>query len=174
MQIAIPKNVQKILIVLLIIILLAIGFLATHPLPAATLPVPSTGRTPDELAAVNAVSAFYTLNYTAGIDLWVTRVCAAATDAGCRAIQGYFAPAVQAMMEKHQIQTSCTVEPIRMISETDGNRIWQVHVSLDHPWSDLDASSQNVYIEVADVGGKWLMNRILFEQEVQRLATPTH
>ena len=77
--------------------------------------------------------------------------------------------------EKTQIQTSCTVEPIRLISDTDQNRVWQVHVSLDHPWSGLGSvTSQDVYVEVADVSGKWLMNRILFEQEVQRLVTHTH
>jgi hypothetical protein len=78
------------------------------------------------------------------------------------------------MMKKHQIQTSCTVEPIRLISETNQNRVWQVHVSLEHPWAGLDAASQDVDVEVAVVGGKWLMNRILFQQEVQRLVTPTH
>ena len=81
---------------------------------------------------------------------------------------------VQVMMKKHQIQTSCTVEPIRLISDTNQNRVWQVHVSLDHPWPGLNASSQDVYVEVAAVSGKWLMNRILFDQEVQRLVTHTH
>jgi len=66
------------------------------------------------------------------------------------------------------------VEPIRLISDTDQNRVWQVHVSLDHPWAGLDTSSQDVDVEVAVVDGKWLMNRILFEQEVQHLITPTH
>jgi hypothetical protein len=174
MQIAMPKKVLKILIVLLVVVILMIGFLAIHPLPAPTLSATATGMTPDAQAAVNAVTAFYTLNYTAGIDLWVTHVCATTTEAGCQAIKGYFAPAVQDMMKKHQIQTSCTVEPIRLISDTDQNRVWQVHVSLDHPWSGLNASSQDVYVEVADVSGKWLMNRILFQQEIQRLVTPTH
>jgi hypothetical protein len=66
--------------------------------------------TPDAQAAVNAVTAFYTLNYTAGFDLWLTHVCATATDAGCLAIKDYFPPEVQATMEKRLIQTSCTAE----------------------------------------------------------------
>jgi hypothetical protein len=173
-QIIIPKKLKIILITLLVIVLLLIGFLAIHPLPAPLAPATATGMTPDAQAAVNAVSSFYTLNYTAGIDLWATRVCATATDAGCRAIRGYFAPAVDAMMIKHQIQTSCTVMPVRLISEAKQNRVWQVRVSLDHPWPGLNTSSQDVYVEMANVNGKWLMNRILFEQEQERLPTPTH
>ena len=173
MQIVIPKKVRKILIALFVIALLAIGFLAIHPVPAPRAPATATGISPDAQAAVNAVTAFYTLNYTAGINLWITHVCATATEAGCRAIRGYFAPAVQNMMKKHQIQTSCTAEPVRLVSETNQNRVWQVRFSLDHPWPGLDAPSQDAYIEVSEAGGKWLMNRILFEQEVERLATPT-
>ena len=172
MQIVIPKELRIILIILFAVALLIIGFLAIHPLQPKLSPATTIGMTPDAQAAVNAASAFYTLNYTAGIDLWSARVCATATDAGCHVIREFFAPAVDAMMKKHQIQTACMATPVRLVSENDQKRIWQVRVSFDHPWPGLSASTQDVYVELANANGKWLMDRILFQQEVEHLPTP--
>lgn len=125
MQIAISKKVRIFLIVLFFVALLSIAVLAIHPALPARPASTASATSPDAQAAINAATAFYTLNYTVGIDLWVTRVCATATDAGCQAIQGYFAPAVQEMMKKHQIQTACTVEPVRLVADSNQTRIWQ-------------------------------------------------
>ena len=173
MQIVIPKKVKRILIALLIATLLVIGFLAIRPALAPRPATTVTGTSSDSQAAVDSATAFYTLDYTEDISLWTTRVCATATEAGCRAIRDFYAPAVQATMQEHQIQTGCTTEPVRLVSDANQYRIWQVRVSLDHPWPGLDISSQDVYVELSNVNGKWLMNRILFQQEVERLATPT-
>ena len=174
MQIVISPKVRKILIVLAAIALLVAGFFAIRPAFMSQPAAASTGPSTDSQAAVNAVTAFYTLDYSQGIELWEARVCATATEAGCRAIQNFYAPAVQATMQEHEVQTGCTVQPIRLVSEAEHTRIWQVQVSLDHPWPGLETSAQDIYVELSDVKGKWLMNRILFQQEVERLVNPTH
>jgi len=169
MQIAISPKVRKIILIILATALLAIGILALRPLFISQKETSETDSPADAQAAVSAVTAFYTLNYTEGNDLWTARVCAYGTEAGCRAIQNYFAPIVQAMVLDNQVQSGCIVTPIRLIADKGAIHIWQVSVSIDNPWSGLDAPVQDVYIEVEKVGNLWLMNRILFEQEVDQL-----
>jgi hypothetical protein len=173
-QIVISPKVRKVILITLAAALLIIGLLALRPwfipqLEEAT----ATGLPADAQAAVNAAKAFYTLDYSEDIDLWATRLCAYSTDAGCRAVQDYFAPAVQAMVQENQVRSGCTVEPVRLIADKGDIHIWHVTVSMDNPWPGLDAPVQDVFVEVEKVGGRWLMNRILFEQETEQLITPT-
>jgi hypothetical protein len=173
MQIVISPKVRKILTIILVGVLLLVGFLAIFPARTSTPPTSHLGTSSDAQAAANALIAFYTLDSTEDIEAWTARVCAASTEAGCRAVRDYFAPEIQGMVSKHQIQTGCEAEPVRLISDTGHKRVWQVHVTLDHPWDGLDLPSQDVYVELSQENGKWLMNRLLFEQEVQSLVTPT-
>jgi len=172
-QIVISPKVRKIILVTLVVALFIISILAIRPLIIPQTEEIATGLPADAQAAVNAATAFYTLDYTESGDLWATRLCAYATDAGCRAIQDFFAPAVQAMVQKNQIQSGCTVEPVRLVADKGDIHIWQVTVSMDNLWPGLDAPTQDVYVEVEKVNSRWLMNRILFEQEIRRIITPT-
>jgi len=171
-QIVIPKKLRIILIVLFAVVLLIIGFLAIRPAVAPRPIATATGASSDSQAAADAVTAFYTMDYTEDIALWTTRVCAMATAAGCRTVRDFYTPDVQATVQKHQIQTGCKTEPVRLVSETNHSHIWQVRVSLVHPWPGLASPTQDVYVELSNVNGKWLMDRILFQQEVERLTTP--
>jgi hypothetical protein len=172
-QIVISPKVRTIILITLAAVLLIIGILALRPLFMPQPEITATGLPADAQAAVNAATAFYTLDYTESSDLWATRLCAYATEAGCRAIQDYFAPAVQAMVQENQIQSGCTVEPVRLVSDKGEIHIWQITVSMDNPWLGLDAPVQDVFVEVEKIGDRWLMNRILFEQEIEPLITPT-
>jgi hypothetical protein len=174
MKIVFHPEARKILIAILVTAGLAIIFLS---LRSAIFPHPSaseTGLARDAQAAVNAVTAFYTLDYTASPELWISNVCLYATAKGCNAIRSFFAPSIQRQKEFFHIQTGCSVQPIRLVEDDGDIRTWQVSVTLDHPWVGLDASTQDVYVEVAKVQSGWLMNRILFKQEIERFATPTH
>lgn len=175
MKIVFHPESRKILIAILITAVLAIVFLS---LRSAIFPHPSVSETslaPDAQAAVNAVTAFYTLDYTASPELWISNVCTYATDKGCNAIRTFFAPTLQSQEQVFHIQTGCSVQPVRLVEDDGDIRIWQVNVTLDHPWDGLVAPSQDVFIEVAkEHDGRWLMNRILFNQEKERFTTPTH
>jgi hypothetical protein len=174
MKIIFHPKARKILIAILITSLLAIIMLS---LRSAIFPHPLVSETdlaPDMQAAVDAVTAFYTLDYTSFRELWISNVCAYATDQGCDAIRSFFVPIIQAQVQDKKVQTGCNVQPIRLVEDHGDIRIWQVSVTLDHPWVGLKAPTQDVFIEVAKVHGRWLMNRILFEQEIERFTTPTH
>jgi hypothetical protein len=77
------------------------------------------------------------------------------------------------LLQENFIQTGCTVLPVRLVDDTGDTRIWQVEATIDHPWLGLDAQTQMVFVEMAQENGQWLMNRIMFEQEVDRLNTAT-
>ena len=172
MKIAIHPKAKKVLIIIAAVAIIAIATLAILPLLHKDSAAPAVGISPDAQAAVDAATAFYTLDYTVDSDLWATRVCAHTTDAGCRAIRIFFAPAVSTMVLENHVQTTCTVVPIRLISEKGNIRIWQVSVTLLNPWPELENSAQDAYVEVEKINGIWLMNRILFQQEVDQLIAP--
>ncbi len=173
MQISFHPKAKKVLIILGAIAVLGIAIFAAWPLLHKPLFAPAIGSSPDTQAAVDAVTAFYTLDYTANPDLWATRVCALATESGCRAIQAFFAHSVQTMVQENKVQTGCNAVPVRLVSDKGHLRIWQVSATIINPWSGLDDPEQDIFVEVENVNGLWLMNRILFQQEVGNFLTPT-
>jgi len=173
MQIKIHQKTKKVLIVILVLTLTAIVFLALRPALFPKLQAVETTTATDSQAAVDAVTAFYTLDYTESPESWAARVCIHATEEGCAIVSSYFSPAMQGLLQENFIQTGCTVMPVRLVEDTGDIRIWQVEATLDHPWMGLDTQTQMVFVEMAQENGQWLMNRIMFEQEVDRLNTAT-
>ena len=173
MNIVIHPKARKALIIILILSVFSIVLLSLHSVIFPHPVVTESSPAPDAQAAVNAASAFYTLDYTVSPELWISNVCALSTNEGCDAIRGFFAPAVQDRVQSLQIQTGCTVQPIRLVEDEGDIRTWQVSVTLDHPWSGLEKATQDVFVEVANNHGVWLMNRILFVQEVERSMNST-
>ena len=172
MKISINPKAKKILIMLGVSAVLGIAIFATLPMLHKNPVVPAQGTSPDAQAAVDAATAFYTLDYTADPDLWATRVCAHTTEAGCRAIQGFFAPTVEVLVMENQVQTTCTVTPVHLVSEDGSIRVWQVTVTINNPWPGLENPVQDAFVEVEELSGIWLMNRILFQQEINDYLTP--
>jgi hypothetical protein len=172
------KIINTIILLIVVIALIGTGFLIVRRDPAlfsgilARLEGVSSTPTqaaqpPDAQAAVKALTAFYTLDYTEPAAQWQARVCALSTPAGCQLIQSLFAPAVRQVVEANQVKTGCTVQAVRMVESDGATRIWQMEVTLNK-------STTPVYAEVAQANGVWLLNRILFDQEAARFAaTPT-
>jgi hypothetical protein len=173
MQISFQPIAKKILILLGAIALLVIIFFAARSLRPDSNPKSIASLSPDTQAAVNSATIFYTLDYTEDPNLWVTRICEMTTAAGCRALRSFYAPSIQAMVQKNHIRTYCQVTPIRLVSEGGNTRVWQVRVALTHPWPGLDKPVQDVFVEVENVNNSWLMNRILFQQEAGDFITPS-
>ena len=174
MKIIIHPKARTALIALLSMALLSLILLTLRPWLFSRPEKSETGITRDAQAAVDAVTAFYTLDYTAPPELWISNLCVLTTEAGCAAIRSFYAPAVQTLIQNSRIQTRCTVQPVQRVEDRGDIRIWKVTVTLDRPWAGLEASTQDVYVEVSRVHGRWLMNRILFEKETDRFITPTN
>jgi hypothetical protein len=169
-------------IILLIIVLALIGagfliirrYLGPLSIVVARLegitPTPTqVSQPPDSQAAVKALTAFYTLDYTEPVDQWQARVCTLSTPNGCQLIQSLFAPTVRQVVETNRVKTGCTVQAIRMVENNGATHIWQLEVTLDDPWPG-DKATTPVYAEVAQAKGTWLLNRILFDQEAALFA----
>lgn len=159
----------------LTLILALAGIAALLVMPLLLTPTPrNDSETPaDAMAAVNAVTAFYTLDYTEPPNLWPSRVCTYTTQKGCQAIREFFAPSVQAAVDEYRVQTYAMVEPVQVMADIEGRRIWKLEVTLTNPWSDETVGVQDIYAEVEREGGQWLLSRVLFEQEIAQFLTPT-
>ena len=174
MKIIIHPKARKALIAILIISLLITVFLYLRPWLFPQTEKSESALTPDAQAAMDAVTAFYTLDYTTAPELWISNICMLATEKGCDAIRFFYAPTVKTLVQNSRIQTSCTVHPIKLVVDGGDIRIWKVSVTLDHPWVGLEAPTQEIYVEVEKVNVSWLMNRILFNQEAKRFTAPVH
>lgn len=128
---------------------------------------------PDVIAAVNAIQAFYTMDYTESPKLWSARLCGYTTEKGCEAVRIFYAPLVRATIEQYKVQTHCVVKPIQLVRDDGHQRIWKLLVTLTNPWSQLKTPTQYVYASVELENGQWLLDRVLFNQEVSHLPTPT-
>ena len=161
---------------LVAVVLAIVGITALLVVPVMIAPKPTSTPAipPDAMAAVKGATAFYTLDYTEPPNLWALRVCGYTTEEGCKAIQEFFAPSVQAAIDKYRVQTHAFVKPVQLIVDDGDRRIWKLEVTLTHPWSEgPEGMQQDVYAEVAKEGGRWLLSRILFEQEIAQFLTPT-
>ena len=176
------RTIKTIILLVVVIILIGAGFLLLHRDPALvsriirrferaklTQSAPQTG--PDAQAAVKALTAFYTLDNTEPVDQWQSRVCALTTPDGCQLIQAFFVPTVRKVVEANQVKTGCSVQAVRLVDSKGDTRTWLLEVTLDKPWPGEKPTTQ-VYAEVAQTNGTWLLNRILFDQEAARFATP--
>jgi hypothetical protein len=176
------RTINTIILLVVIFALIGAGFLLLHRDPAllsriiarfdgASPTQPGPQLAPDAQAAVKALTAFYTLDYTEPLNQWQERVCALTTPDGCQLIQALFGPAVRKVVEANQVKTGCTVQAVRMVEDKGDTRTWLVEVTLDKPWPGEKPTTQ-VYAEVTRINGIWLLNRILFDQETARFTTP--
>jgi hypothetical protein len=178
------KSINSIVLLVVVIALTAGGTLILRHDPAllsriiarldgATLgpTQPDPQSAPDAQVAVAALTAFYTLDYTEPVDQWQGRVCILTTADGCQLIQVLFAPAVRQVVDANHVKTNCTVQALRLVEDKGDTRTWLLEVTLDSPWPGENPTTQ-VYAEVTRINGTWLLNRILFDQEKARFATP--
>jgi hypothetical protein len=174
------RTFNTVIFLIVIFALIGAGFLIVRRDPAlfsgilarleGITPTPTkVSQPPDSQAAVKALTAFYTMDYTVPEDRWQAGVCALSTPNGCQLIQSLFAPTVRQVVEANRVKTGCTVQAIRKVEDDGVTHIWQLEVTLDDPWPGEKATTP-VYAEVAQANGVWLLNRILFDQEAARFA----
>jgi hypothetical protein len=176
------KTINGFVLLVVVIALIGGGFLLLRRDPAllsrivarfesASTTQPDPQSAPDSQVAVAALTAFYTLDYTEPVDQWQGRVCALTTPNGCQLIQKLYGPAVRQVVEANQAKTGCSVQALRLVEDKVDTRTWLLEVTLDSPWPGENPTTQ-VYAEVTRINGNWLLNRILFDQETARFATP--
>lgn len=139
-----------------------------HLVPEADPAIPQ-----DAQAALAGVGAYYTIDHAETADQWADRVCPyLATDGDCTVTRALIAPEIYHLAQRHQIKTGCTVYPLGRVYESPDTltRIWQMQVTLTHPWEDVE-NPQAVYAVVVydETSGLWSMQRVLFANEAELL-----
>ncbi len=104
-------------------------------------------------AAALAVETILTVHYTDGYDAWVSKVCAASSQAGCEMFKNVYAPALWSDIEQTKLDSICKAEPLKKVDEWDGAQVWLVHGVLKGGLGDME---QDVYVIVEqEDGGAW-------------------
>ncbi|HXF85490.1 MAG TPA: hypothetical protein VNK49_08875 [Anaerolineales bacterium] len=91
---------------------------------------------------------------------WEARVCAGMSEKGCVVFKGMYAEAIWKSPQNGKTASVVFIE----VAETfeDGSQVWKTELTLD-------GTALPVYIHVAqNEEGKWLLNRVLFEQEAKK------
>ena len=177
-QVSLKSLTKALLILLIAAVLFGAAFLLARKfglLPRFAIASTETpfAYSPDAQAAINGVTAFYTLDYTVPAEQWEAAVCKTMTPDGCRVFQALYAPVVRFVVEQNQVQTGCSVQALRLVEENgDGSRTWLLEVMLDAPWPGI-GPVMPIYAEVVSAGDNaWLLDHILLEEESARFQTP--
>lgn len=148
----IPKKYLKFTGLVLAVLLALAAACVTWIVFTVTNPASTSAR-----AAVSAMERFYSIDHTRPITEWRAGVCSLATERGCRSVQaveGY----IDAYADQHDIQTTATVTPIRLVEFGLNRRVWLIEVAVDNAWQG--AGSATGLVEVVYDGHRWLLNRL--------------
>lgn len=128
---------------------------------------------------LTTIENIYTPDLSGGQEAWYTQVCEGMSEQGCELFKGMFGATIWGALE------SGTIAPIEaqvvLLEEVeileDGRQVWKIGFTvLDlsdvRPTQDVPEPREitgEIYIEVSyDQGtNRWLMDRILFDQEVE-------
>lgn len=174
------RSIPVVFLIVLILTLAAAAVFVFRGKPASgnaraqmlSVPIP-----PDAQAAVQGVSAFYTIDYHETADQWADRLCRVLDSASdCQVSRVYLAPGVYSTARKYNIETTCSTLPVGLVSDTvrDGRefRVWKMQVTLSMVWPGMPTPA-TIYAEVILDAAlqKWSMTHVLLDDEVRALRT---
>lgn len=136
-------------------------------------PTPSD---PAQVAAVEGVEAFFSLDAQKGVDAWVERMCALTTQEGCAIYQVMLKKWAQQQMSAHpDLHNQATVEEVEFVGETakaDATyRLYRVVVRFSQPWDGVEGlkgDTLTAYALVQKDDNAWRFAGPLDEQDAQR------
>jgi len=136
-------------------------------------PTPSD---PAQIAAVQGVEAFFSLDAQKGVDAWVDRMCSLTTKEGCAIYQVMLKKWAQKQMSDYpDLNNRATVEQVEFAGETtigDATyRLYRVVMHFSQPWDGMDGlegDTLTAYALVQKDGDAWRFAAPLNEQDAQR------
>jgi hypothetical protein len=126
---------------------------------------------PPEHPVLSSLAAFYAPSPSASMEAWQDQVCAGMTERGCKLFKGMYAPAMWNAAQRNHIGADMVnfVEDVEILD--DGRRVWKLEVQVfeGQEGGEYNEHTFDVYVEVAkdEPSGNWLLDRILFNEEVQ-------
>ena len=137
-----------------------------------------TGDSAARAAALAGAQAFYTLDFRAGRQAWLDRLCAVSTQTGCTIDQNVIVPALWGGLEQAKTVSTVQVEVQEKVLEQaaafPGNaplQVWRLHIQLSAPWpgQQQPLTSFPALALVSTENGTWKFERFLTEEEAQVL-----
>ncbi len=138
------------------------------------------GVTPAASVAETGVEALLTVDYDAGVDAWLEKVCVISTADGCQIAQTLYTQGIQANLEKHQAGQTCQAIARKMVSETaateskPAQQIWAVEIKKSG-WGE-ENTDITAAVVVQGKDGKWVFDTVLPlvpSEEIWKMLTPT-
>ena len=130
-------------------------------------------------AALAGAQAFYTVDYSAGQQQWLNRLCSVSTQAGCIVYQNVIVPNLWSKLEEGKTVTSVEVTAQEKVQEqvasTRGNaptQIWRLKIQLSSPWPvQKDPITEFPALTlVIKEDGAWKFERFLTEEELNAVS----
>jgi hypothetical protein len=132
---------------------------------------------PNSLLAT--IENIYSPDLSGGQDVWFAQVCEGMSEQGCELFKGMYGPTIWGSLESGAIgpikAQAVLLEGVETLA--DGRQVWKVgftvlDVSDARPTQDVPKPQEisgEIYIEASYDQGtdRWLLDRILFEQEVE-------
>lgn len=127
-------------------------------------------------AALAGAKAFYTVDYTAGQQHWLDRLCTVSTQTGCIVYQNVIVPNLWSQLEEGKVATTVEVSAQEKVQEQVASsrdnapmQVWRLNIQLSSPWpmqkepiTDFPALAL-----VIKESGTWKFERFLTEEELQ-------
>ncbi len=151
---------------------------------AASAPTPGLSSTPGDdqfaqTAAQAGAQAFYTVDYQAGQQAWLDKLCAVSTDIGCAIDQNVLAPNLWTQFDqaktKTTVQVSVQIKTVNGIATTRSNapfQVWRLNIQLSESWpmqKPPQTSFQALALVVKD-SSAWKFERFLTEEEAKGIS----
>lgn len=131
-------------------------------------------------AALAGAKAFYAVDYTAGQQHWLDRLCSVSTQTGCIVYQNVIVPNLWSQLDEGKTVTTVEVSAQEKVQEqvasTRDNapmQVWRLNIQLSSPWpmqkepiTDFPALAL-----VIKENGSWKFERFLTDEELQAFST---
>lgn len=165
----IPISKSNIFITIILAVVIVIGILILQNLPLQTK-TPSYPEVQEDnfasSAGIDALKAFFTVDYQEGKDAWLNRFCALSTSTGCQFISIGSDPMWQKYLTSKTI-TAASITPLAKFAATDIEQVWQMKVSLSAPLPGSNKTEDIAYVAVTKTDQGWLFDRFLLEPEIK-------
>jgi len=126
------------------------------------------------------VEAMLTVDYEAGVEAWLEKVCGISTANGCQIAQALYSQGIQANLDKYQAGQTCQAIARKMVSEIaateskPAQQIWAVEINKSG-WGE-EKTDITAAVVVQDKDGKWVFDTVLPlvpSEELWKLLPPT-
>ena len=166
-------HLSRTLLVVVVIFVVAAG-IATAGLFGPRFQLPSTpvpSPTADESAAAAATAAVeqvFRVDYHEGKAVWLARICAKSTPAGC----ALFSDGADRLWEKYEQAgtiVAARVKSTQQITAGVAEQVWRTEVTLSSPLPGSIKTEDSAYVVLVRTEEGWKFDRFLLQAEVDAL-----